>query len=98
MNATAIRRDLHCPDLPIVVSPLVWPNGKKTKIVNENLRKAAETIAPCRCIDALDPSLAKVQTSNADPCAGHLTAEGVTDIGIRMGEAIQIFYVEYFIL
>ena len=85
-----LRRDLECPDLPVVVSPVIW-HGKKVHVVNEALKQAAESqVQHCFCIDALDKDEFGVQGEAAGVCAGHLTADGLCEIGRRMGEIIPL--------
>ena len=86
---SALRRDLNTPDLPVVASPVVW-KGKHVQKVNEALRQAGNGAVPhCICIDELDTAFG-VQPVEAGICADHLTAQGVTDIGRRMGEAFPL--------
>ena len=85
-----VREDLQCPDLPLVVSPVVW-HGKKVGVVNDALRKAADSeIQHCSCIDALNKEEFDVQGEDAGVAAGHLTAEGLCEIGRRMGEIVPL--------
>ena len=84
------REDLGYPNLPVVVSPVVW-HGKKVKVVNEALQQAAESeVQHCICVDALDKNSFGVQGDDAGVCAGHLTAAGLCEVGRRMGEAVPL--------
>eukprot|EP01063_Lacrimia_lanifica_P025386 TRINITY_DN33182_c0_g1_i1.p1 TRINITY_DN33182_c0_g1~~TRINITY_DN33182_c0_g1_i1.p1 ORF type:complete len:283 (+),score=54.09 TRINITY_DN33182_c0_g1_i1:47-895(+) len=84
--AAAVRRDVPgSGDFPIVVSPVVW-HGKKLAVVNAALAQAGAGAVPaCLCIDPLDASFG---VQGAEGCSGHLTAEGVLDVGRRMGTAL----------
>ena len=85
---TTFREDLGCPDLPIVVSPVLW-HGKKVKVINEALKQAADSEVPhCVCVDPLDEQVFGVQGDDVGLCAGHLTAAGLCEVGRRMGEAV----------
>mmetsp|Transcript_6108 Transcript_6108/g.10955 ORF Transcript_6108/g.10955 Transcript_6108/m.10955 type:complete len:279 (-) Transcript_6108:214-1050(-) len=86
----SVREDLDYPDLPVVCSPVIWPNGKKVHVVNEALRQAGEEVSNCRCIEALAKDEFGVQGDDAGVCAGHLTGVGLCEIGRRMGEAIPL--------
>lgn len=87
---TTFREDLGCPDLPIVVSPIVW-HGKKVSAVNEALKQAADSeVTHCICVDPLDKEVFGVQGDDAGVCAGHLTAAGLCEVGRRMGEAVPL--------
>ena len=85
-----LRDDLASPDLPVVVSPVIW-RGKKVHVVNQSLKQAAESeVANCFCIRALDKDECGVQGDDAGFCAGHLTACGLCEIGLRMGKALPL--------
>lgn len=85
----AIRADLTCPDLSIVASPVVW-SRKHVKVVNAALKEAEVELENYVCIDELDDKVFGVQGNEAGPCAGHLTAEGVVNVGRRMGEEFPL--------
>ena len=88
-----VRKDLQCPDLPIVVSPVIW-HGKKVDVVNDALRLAAASgVTRCFCVDALDKEDFGVQGDDDGACTGHLTAAGLCEIGLRMGEAVPLLSV-----
>lgn len=87
--AQTFREDLGHSNLPIVVSPVVW-HGKKVNLVNEALERAESEIEHCTCVDRLDSGVFGVQGENAGVCTGHLTPDGLCEIGRRMGEAISL--------
>ena len=88
-----VRQDLGTPDLPLVVSPVIW-NGKKVHVVNEALRQAAKEVQHCYCIEALNQDEFGVQGSDAGVCARHLTAAGLCEIGSRMGRAVPLEWLD----
>ena len=89
---SAVRNDLEVPNLPVVVSPVVW-KGKYVHVVNQALFQAGQgAVSNCVCIDELDAAVFGVQPAEAALCAEHLTAAGVTDIGRRMGEAMPLSF------
>ena len=87
----AVRRDLHCPDLYVVVSPIVW-KGKKVRTVNQALQEAGNgAVEQCTCVPELEPDAGfGVQPLDAGPCAGHLTASSISEVGRRMGQAMPL--------
>lgn len=86
----AVRHDLEHPELPVVVSPVIW-KGKKVQVVNEALRQAGDSeVSNCICIEAIDKEVFGTQGEDAGVCAGHLTSAGLCEIGRRMGEAIPL--------
>ena len=91
---TKLREDLQSPGLPVIASPVVW-HGKKVEAVNASLRKAADAEVPnCFCIEELDRTEFGVQNEDAAVCAGHLTPEGLCEIGTRMGEVVPLLETE----
>jgi Carbohydrate esterase, sialic acid-specific acetylesterase len=38
-----IRRDIECPNMPVVVSPIRW-HGKKVKVINQALKQAESVV------------------------------------------------------
>ena len=85
-----VRIDLNAPRLQIVTSPVVW-RAKKLHVVNKALMEAGNgEVEGCVCIDPLDIEKFGVQPEKAGPCAFHLTADGVCDIGHRMGKAVLL--------
>jgi Carbohydrate esterase, sialic acid-specific acetylesterase len=85
----SVRNDLQCPDLPVIVSPVVWQR-KKVHVVNSALRAAPSKVPNCFCIEGLQKDRFGLQGDDAGVCAGHLTAEGLCEIGLRMGEAVPL--------
>jgi hypothetical protein len=88
----AVRCELNVPNLPIVVSPIVW-KGKYAHVVNQALKDAGSgAVTNCICIDPLDASKVGVQQSGEPSCVAtdHLTADAILDIGRRMGESIPL--------
>lgn len=87
----SLRRDLDACNFPIVVSPVVW-HGKKVHVVNQALHRASEELLNVVCIDELNVEhrFGVVQGDDAGLCAGHLTADGILNVGRRMGEAMPL--------
>jgi Carbohydrate esterase, sialic acid-specific acetylesterase len=88
----AVRHELDAPNLPIVVSPIVW-KGKYAHVVNQALKDAGSgAVRNCICIDELDASKFGVQQSGDPSCVvpDHFTAEAILDIGRRMGESFPM--------
>ncbi|CAB9515034.1 iduronate-2-sulfatase [Seminavis robusta] len=84
------REDLAVPDMPVVVSPIIW-SGKKVHVVNDALKQAGNSaVERCICIDPLDKDEFGVQGADAGLRAGHLTAAGLCEVGRRMGEAMPL--------
>jgi len=85
-----VRQDLKHPNLPVVVSPIIW-KGKKVHLVNEALQRAADSeIQHCYCIEPLEKDKFSVQGKEAGVGADHLTAAGLCEIGHRMGNTIPL--------
>ena len=88
--AKTFREDMLAPDMPIVVSHVVW-NGKKVHVVNAALEKAGESaVDDCVSVDPLDKNEYGVQGADAGICADHLTATGLCEVGRRMGVAMRL--------
>lgn len=77
----ALREALAAPQLPLVASHVVWPNGKKVGAVNAAISSA--------CEEALD--FAKCTTAEGLTVAadGHLDTASVLEVGHRMRAAYK---------
>lgn len=88
----AARNELDAPNLPIIISPVVW-KGKYVDIVNQALKDAGSgAVSNCICIDPLETSKFGVRKSGEPSCVvpDHLTSEAILDIGRRMGERFPV--------
>ena len=85
----AVRNELDAPNLPIIISPVVWKGKYMLTLSNQVLKEAGGgAVSNCICIDPLETSKFGVQKGGEPSCVvpDHPTSEAILDIGRRMGE------------